>query len=270
MKIAILNLMTEKPPYEAQLLEALSNSGKTVEITWLYTETHIPQNTPIEYLKEKYTTFSAVKTRHFDGLIITGAPLELIDFEAVTYWNELVNIMRWADKNIRSTLYICWGAQAGLYYHYGIPKYELDKKIFGIFEHTLCEPNAPLVRDFDGTFFAPHSRYTCNRMEDIAKHPELQVLAASGQAGVYLLAGKDGRHVFTIGHSEYDTERLKFEYFRDLSKGLQTALPPNYFPDNDPTLPPYNLWEKHGKLLFSNWLNYYAAGEADTLKINKS
>ena len=257
MKIAILNLMSEKVSYESLLKKVFSAVSPTTEITWLYTETHVPKNTPLDYLQKYYTTFSAIKDDAFDGLIITGTTLELIEFEEVNYWNELKDIMRWAETNVSSTLYICWGAQAGLYFHYGIPKHKMEKKLFGVFEHQVHIKDIPLTRGFGDTFFVPHSRHTCNLPEDIIKHPEIRTVATSNDAGIYLLMTTDGRHVFVTGHSEYDADRLKFEYLRDKEKGVDTAPPCNYFPNNDISLSPINRWEMHGKLLFGNWLKYY-------------
>lgn len=257
LKIAILNLMPIKMTTETHLLRMLSNSPLQVEITLLYTATHIPKNTPMEHLNLFYKCFEDVKDTYFDGLIITGAPIEHLNFEEVYYWDELSEIMKWSDKNVTSSLFICWGAQAGLYYFYGIPKYDTPKKVFGVFEHHVLDKNIPLVRGFDDVFMAPHSRNTENRAEDIAKVKDLQIVSTSDEAGVYIVQSKDGRKTFVTGHSEYEPLTLNDEYVRDKAKGLDIEIPKNYYPDNDPTKTPQNRWKGHGSLLYTNWLNYY-------------
>jgi len=257
LKIAILNLMPLKIATETHILRMLSNSPLQVEITLLYTASHLPKNTPMEHLNTFYKNFEEVKHHQFDGLIVTGAPIEHLSFEEVFYWDELVDIMKWSNTNVTSTLYICWGAQAGLYYHYGVPKYQLDKKVFGVFEHKVIDNQIPLVRGFDDVFMAPHSRNTENRAEDILKVPELQLVSVSEEAGVYIVMSKDGKRIFVTGHSEYEQMTLKDEYLRDKTKGLSTELPKHYFPENNPARTPVNKWKGHGSLFYSNWLNYY-------------
>jgi len=257
LKIAILNLMPVKITTETHLLRMLSNSPLQVEITLLYTATHIPKNTPIEHLKAFYKCFDDVKDSRFDGLIITGAPIEHLNFEDVFYWDELSEIMKWSDTNVTSTLFICWGAQAGLYYFYGVPKYQLDKKIFGVFEHNVLDKQVPLVRGFDDVFMAPHSRNTENRAEDIMKVKELLLLSVSDEAGVYIVMSHDGKRIFVTGHSEYEPLTLNDEYVRDMDKGIDIQIPRNYYPGNDPKNTPVNRWKSHGSLLYTNWLNYY-------------
>ncbi len=257
LKILILNLMPLKIETETHILRLLSNSPLQVEIEFLHTETHTSSHTAFEHLEAFYKTFSEIKQHKFDGFIITGAPVEHIDFEEVIYWDELKEIMDWSVHHVYSTLHICWAAQAGLYYHYGIPKYPLDQKMFGIFEHTLNDRHVPIVRGFDDVFLAPHSRHTELRAEDIRKIPDLLVVSESSEAGVYIVMHRNGRHIFVTGHSEYDPLTLKKEYERDINKGLTTTIPKNYFPDNNPGYPPEVRWRSHANLLFNNWLNYY-------------
>jgi len=257
LKIGILNLMPLKMTTETHLLRMLSNSPLQVEITLLYTATHIPKNTPMEHLNMFYKNFNDIKDEKFDGLIITGAPIEHLAFEDVFYWEELSEIMKWSDTNVTSTLFICWGAQAGLYYFYGIPKYDLPKKVFGVFEHVVHDKNVPLVRGFDDVFMAPHSRNTENKIEDIVKIKDLILVSTSKEAGLYIAQSKSGRKIFVTGHSEYEPLTLKEEYVRDKEKGLDIDIPKNYFPDNNPQNTPQNRWKSHGSLLYSNWLNYY-------------
>ncbi len=257
LKLLILNLMPTKIATETQLLRYLSNSPLQVEVELLQTSSYTSKNTPEEHLLAHYTTFGKVKDNRYDGLIITGAPVESIPFESVDYWPELCEIMDWSRSNVFSVFHICWGAQAGLYYHYGIQKYSLPRKLFGVFEHDLLDKSCPLVRGFDDTFRAPHSRHTEVRKEDVLACPELKLLATSGTAGVYLAISRDGRHIFATGHSEYDAETLSLEYMRDVSKGLNPEPPYNYFPGDNPELPPRKTWRSHGHLLYSNWLNYY-------------
>lgn len=257
LRMAILNLMPTKITTETQLLRLLSNSALQVEVTLLHTATHESKNTDREHLLNHYETFEAVRSEKFDGLIITGAPVEQMEFEEVDYWQELTRIMDWAETNVESTFYICWGAQAGLYHRYGIPKYPLSRKMFGVFEHRVLAPTERLLRGFDDVFYAPHSRHTEIRRADIEKVSEIQILSESDEAGVYLVISKDGRHVFVTGHSEYDPLTLKSEYDRDVSKGLPIHVPVNYYPGDDPSATPQVRWRGHAHLLFSNWLNYY-------------
>jgi len=257
LELAILNLMPTKVATETQLLRLIGNSPLQVKITLLHTATHESKNTSAEHLLNHYKTFSHVQKRKFDGLIITGAPVEQMEFEEVDYWQELVDIMDWAEENVESTFYLCWGAQAGLYHRYGIPKYPLPRKMFGVFEHKPLIRTAKLLRGFDDVFYAPHSRHTEVRREDIEKVAELDILSESDEAGIYIVATKDGRHIFVTGHSEYDPLTLKSEYERDLSKGLPIDIPKNYFPHDDPTQTPVVRWRAHSNLLYTNWLNYY-------------
>ncbi len=257
LKIAIFNLMPTKIATETQLIRALSNSPLQVDLVLLHTETHQSKNTPEAHLSSFYKTFSDVKDKKFDGLIITGAPVELMEYEEVDYWEELCQVMEWSKTHVTSTLHICWAAQAGLYYHYGVPKYPLNEKMFGVFRHDVIRPRARLMRGFDDAFYAPHSRHTEVRAEDITKVPELKVMATSEEAGVYLVASKDGKNVFVTGHSEYDPETLHNEYMRDKSRGLSIAVPKNYYQDDDPEKRPVVRWRSHSNLLFVNWLNYY-------------
>ena len=257
LKILLLNLMPTKIVTETQLLRLLSNSPLQVDIILMHMATHVSKHTPLPHLNNFYKTFQEIQDQKFDGMIITGAPVENIPFEEVDYWEELCQIMEWIKKNVYSTLYICWGAQAGLYYHYGISKYKLPQKLSGVFHHKVLEPLHPLVRGFDDEFWAPHSRNTDIHKEDILKHPELTVLTESLDAGVHLIAQKNGRQFFVTGHQEYDRDTLSREYFRDLEKGLNPSVPKNYFPNDDPSQQPRFNWKSHGHLLFSNWLNYF-------------
>lgn len=264
LKIAILNLMPHKDVTETQILRLLSNSPLQVEITLLHLESHTAKNTAQEYLDTFYTTFSDVKRRKFDGMIITGAPVEQLEFEEVTYWPELKEIMDWTRTHVTSTLHICWGAQAGLYYHYGVPKYPLPEKMFGVFPHKIHKtgPSASkLLRGFDDEFYAPHSRHSEVRREDLDKVPDLEIWAESDEAGVYMAAAADGRQIFVTGHSEYDLNTLKEEYERDLAKGLSIKVPKNYFPQDNPAQIPVHKWRSHANLLFANWLNYFVYQE---------
>jgi homoserine O-succinyltransferase len=257
LKIAILNLMPLKIKTETHLLRLLSNTPLQVEIVLLHTKNHISKNTPIEHLKSFYKTFEEIEENNFDGMIITGAPIEHLDFEEVDYWKELQEIMDWTKSHVTSTMFICWGAQAGLYHFYNIPKYPLEKKLFGVFDHTISMQNVPLVRGFDEVFQAPHSRYTEIRAEDILPLNNLMVVSSSKEAGIYLVTDNYGKQIFVTGHSEYDPSTLKEEYDRDLSKGLAINIPKNYFPDDDPGKMPRVRWKSHANLLFYNWLNYY-------------
>ena len=261
LSIAILNLMPTKILTETQLLRMIGNTPIQVDIVLLHPQTHTSKNTPEDHLSNFYKTFDDVKHRRFDGLIITGAPVENLEFEEVTYWEELKMIMDWSKKNVYSTFHICWGAQAGLYYHYGIPKYALKEKMFGVFEHTITRRNVMLQRGFDDEFFAPHSRHTGIRREDVEKVPELEILSESKEAGVYLIKTDGGRQIFVTGHSEYDPLTLKGEYDRDIGRGLNISVPKNYFPGDDPTKEPVVRWRSHGNLLYANWLNYYVYQE---------
>jgi homoserine O-succinyltransferase/O-acetyltransferase len=257
LRVAILNLMPTKVATETQLLRLLSNSALQVEVTLLHTATHDSKNTDAEHLLNHYLTFSDISHEKFDGLIVTGAPVEQMPFEEVDYWNELTRIFDWAETNVESTFYVCWGAQAGLYHRYGIPKYDLPHKMFGVFEHRVLSRTESLLRGFDDIFLAPHSRHTEIRRADIEKVDDIQLLAESDEAGVYIVGSKDGRHLFITGHSEYDPLTLKSEYDRDVNKGLPINVPKNYYPHDDPTQPPTVRWRGHANLLFSNWLNYY-------------
>ena len=257
LKILILNLMPTKIATETQLLRRLSNSPLQVEIELMQTSTYRGTHTSEEHLDTFYTTFEQVRDKRYDGMIITGAPVEDMPFEDVLYWQELCDIFEWTKTHVYSVLHICWASQAALYYHYGVPKYPLPAKMFGVFEHRVLDPHCPLFRGFDDTFFAPHSRHTEVRRADIEQHEDLRILAESDEAGVYLAASRDGRRIFVTGHSEYDADTLAFEYFRDKSKGLPIEPPRHYFPGDDPSKLPMVSWRAHSTLLFTNWLNYY-------------
>lgn len=257
LRIVILNLMPIKTTTETHILRLLSNSPLQVEVTLLHTSDHISRNTSIEHLKSFYKTFDQIRDKKFDGMIITGAPIEHLEFEQVDYWNEMKEIMDWVLHHVTSTMFICWGAQAGLYHYYKIPKYPLSKKMFGIFTHTVNNPKIPLVRGFDEEFLAPHSRHTEIRRSDIEKIPDLEIVSESPEAGVYMVKNRGGRLIFITGHSEYDPETLKEEFERDQKKGLPIEVPVNYFPDNDPSKPPRVKWKSHANLMYYNWLNYY-------------
>ena len=261
LRIAIINLMPIKVTAENQLPRLLSNSPLQIEITLLYQESYESKHTPKEHLKNFYSSFSHIKHKKFDGLIITGAPVEHMPFENVDYWEELTEIMEWSKTNVTSTLHICWAAQAGLYYHYQIPKYPLAEKMFGVFTHKLNYKKEKILRGFDDTFFVPHSRHSEVRKEDIEKVEGLRILAESDECGVHIVITEDGRQVFVMGHSEYDADSLKLEYQRDIAKGLKISVPKNYFPDDDPSKSPVVRWRGHGNLLFTNWLNYYVYQE---------
>lgn len=257
LKLLLLNLMPTKIVTETQILRKLSNTPLQIEVELLKTASHDSKNTAEEHLEAFYTSFEEVRDRRFDGMIITGAPVELLDFEDVDYWEELCRIMDWACANVHSTLHICWGAQAGIYYHYGVEKHELPEKLFGVYEHRVVKPHSPLVRGFDDAFMAPHSRYTEVRAWDIERHPDLELIAVSDEAGVYIAKSIDSRNFFVFGHPEYDRGTLKAEYERDLARGLDIALPANYFPEDDPEAAPVSSWRSHAQLLYTNWLNYY-------------
>lgn len=256
LSIVVLNLMPAKQTTETQLLRMLGNSPLQVEVSFLHTASHRPRHTDPAHLDFFYQTFSEIRDSRFDGLIITGAPVELLPFEEVDYWDELVEIMKWADTNVFSTLAICWAAQAELYHHYGIGKYQVAKKVFGVFEHVVTDPKNKLTRGFDDTFLAPHSRHTTVEAADIEATPDLELLAYSPAAGVYLAASRDGRRVFVTGHPEYDAGTLDAEYRRDQAAGLDIDLPHNYYPHDDPARTPAVTWRAHGDLLYTNWLNY--------------
>lgn len=257
LKILILNIMPTKIQTETQLLRLLGNTPLQLTIEFLQTATHVSRNTSASHLNTFYKTFDEIKEEKFDGMIITGAPVEQMDFKDVDYWEELCEIMEWSRTNVYSTMHICWGAQAGLYYHYGIDKYLLPEKLSGIFKHKVLNPLHPLTRGFDDRFYAPHSRYTSIHREDIDKNLNLITLSVSNMAGVYLVASKSGRQVFVTGHAEYDRDTLANEYFRDVKKGIHPKIPVNYFPDDDVETTPYFTWKSHAHLLFANWLNYY-------------
>ncbi len=256
LKIAILNLMPKKIQTENQLLRYLSNTPLQVEIKLLQTESYKPKHTSLEHMEKFYSGFNDIKDERFDGLIITGAPVEQLEFEDVMYWNELKEIMEWSKSNVYSTLHICWGAQAGLNYHYGIPKYQLEKKMFGVFKHFINDRNADLTRGLDDVFYAPHSRHTEVRREDIEKVEELDILSESEEAGAFIVANKNRRQVFISGHLEYERNTLSDEYFRDVNKGLNIEVPKNYFPNDNPSLEPMVTWRGSANVVFSNWLNY--------------
>lgn len=256
LKILLLNLMPVKITTETHMMRMLSNSPLQVEVELLHPKSHTTRHTPTEHLDAFYKTFDEVEHEKFDGMIITGAPVEQIEFEEVAYWDELTEIMEWSVHHVTSTLHVCWAAQAGLYYHYGIGKHPLEEKMFGVFKHTVSDPTVPLVRGFDDVFVAPHSRYTEIHRNEIIVHPELTLLSESRDAGVYIVVDR-GRMIFVTGHSEYDPSTLKEEYQRDLEKGLDVDVPKNYFPGDDPEKAPEVRWRSHANLLFSNWLNYY-------------
>ncbi|MDP9727174.1 homoserine O-acetyltransferase MetA [Alicyclobacillus tolerans] len=256
LKILILNLMPIKETAETQLLRLLGNTPLQVEITLLRMETHQAKNTSTEHLQAFYTTFRDIERQNFDGMIVTGAPIEHLPFEEVAYWPELTRILDWSRQHVTSTIHICWGAQAGLYHHYGIAKRPLAEKMFGVFTHEICL-DIPLVRGFDEGFLAPHSRHSTVDEKDVLACPELQLISKSKEAGVYIVATEDGQQIFVTGHSEYDRETLAEEYHRDTERQLQVPLPKNYFPNDDPSQTPLHNWRSHAYLLFSNWLNYY-------------
>ena len=257
LKILILNLMPTKIATETQLARLLGNSPLQVEPEFLQTASYVPKNTSAEHMIAFYKHFDEVKNNKYDGLIITGAPVEQMPFEEVEYWDELCRIMEWSKTNVTSTFHICWGPQAGLYYHYGIRKYPLDKKLFGVFLHKAEHKRSMLLRGFDDEFWVPHSRHTTVLREDIEKHPELKILASSDEAGVYAVATERGKQIFITGHSEYDADTLKKEYLRDKNAGLPIEVPKNYFPDDDDTKEPIVRWRSHANLIYSNWLNYF-------------
>lgn len=257
LEILILNLMPIKEDTETQLLRALSNSPLQVDCTFLKMSTHESKNTSRSHLNKFYICFEDIRRLRYDGMIITGAPVEHLEFEAVNYWEELKMIMEWSKTHVTSTMHICWGAQAGLYYHYGIPKYTRETKLSGIYSHRVLDRKVPLVRSFNDVFQAPHSRFTEVRREDIEKHSDLMILAESEEAGIFLVMSRDGRQIFVQGHPEYDRMTLGTEYYRDLAKGMNPAVPCNYYPDDDPGERPILSWRNTGNTLYSNWLNFY-------------
>ena len=257
LDIAIVNLMPLKEDTELQILRSLSNTPLQVNVTFVATSTHESTHTSVSHLNKFYQTFSDIRERNFDGVIITGAPVEQMEYEEVDYWQEICDIMEWTKTHVTSTLHLCWGAQAGLYYHYGIQKHPLQQKMFGVYEHHVKNRKIPLVRGFDDCFMAPHSRHTEVRKEDIEAQPELTKLAESEEAGVFLVIAQDGHQIFVMGHPEYDRLTLDKEYKRDKSKGLPIQIPVNYYPQDDDTKKPLLQWRSHGNILYANWLNYY-------------
>lgn len=257
LEILILNLMPLKEDTELQLMRSLSNTPLQVNISLIRTMSYESKNVAQGHLERFYTDFQSVKNRKWDGFVITGAPVEKMDFEEVEYWEELREIMDWSEKNVTSTIHICWGAQAGLYYRYGVKKFELDKKLSGVYEHHTFHKRTPLVRGFDDSFFVPHSRYTGVSKEDIVNHPNLEIVAESDEAGPYLIIGDGGKNIFVTGHPEYDVLTLDQEYNRDIGRGLNPEIPVNYYPDDDPSHKPIKSWRCHANTLYANWLNYY-------------
>ena len=270
LKIAILNLMPIKITTETDLIRLLSNSPLQIEIDFIKLKSHTSKNTPIEHLTMFYKDFDAIKNTNYDGMIITGAPVEKFEYEEVTYWNEITTIFDWAKHHVTSTLYICWAAQAGLYHYYGVPKYQLDNKMFGVFKHTVSDKQNPIFRGFDDEFFVPHSRHTEVRAEDIEKVKDLQIISQSDDAGVYIVMARGGREFFITGHSEYAPFTLDEEYKRDLGKGLDIQMPKGYYRNDNPEEGPVVRWKSHANLLFTNWLNYFVYQETpydiDTIK----
>ena len=257
LRIAILNLMPLKEDTELQLLRSFSNTPLQIEVTFLTTASYVGTNTPLSHLEQFYMTFDDVKAKKFDGLIITGAPVEQMEFEEVAYWEELKEIMDWSETNVTSTLHICWGAQAGLFHHYGVRKKMLSSKLSGVYRHRVLNRKEPLVRGFDDEFYAPHSRYTGISKEDVEASGKFTVLAESDEAGYFILLAEGGKNIFVLGHPEYDRLTLDKEYKRDLAKGINPDIPVNYYPDNDPEKKPLLLWRSHANTLYSNWINYY-------------
>lgn len=257
LEIAIVNLMPLKEDTELQILRSLSNTPIQVNVTFVTTSTHEATHTSLSHLNKFYETFDDIKDRYFDGMIITGAPVELMEYEEVDYWDEICSIMEWSKTHAFSTLHLCWGAQAGLYYHYGVKKVLLDKKLSGVYRHHVMNKREPLVRGFDDFFMAPHSRYTEACREDILSNPNLKVLADSKEAGIYIVMEKEGKQIFVMGHPEYDRVTLDGEYKRDIEKGLDIELPVNYYPDDDCNRRPVLSWRSHANNLYTNWLNYY-------------
>ena len=261
LKIVVLNLMPHKITTETDLVRLLSNSPLQIEIDFLRLKSHTSKNTPIEHMMAFYKDLDEIQKSNYDGMIITGAPVELLEFEEVKYWKELTGIFDWAHNHVTSTLYICWAAQAGMYHFYGVPKYRLPEKMFGVFEHKTNNSLNPIFRGFDDVFYVPHSRHTEIKSEDISKNPELTLLSESPESGVYMVMARKGREFFITGHSEYSPNTLDTEYKRDLSKGLDIEMPKNYYKDDDPNSEPLVRWRAHANLLFANWLNYYVYQE---------
>lgn len=257
LKIAILNLMPTKIETETQLARLLGNTPLQVEMSLLHTKSYHSKNVNQEHMLAFYKTFDEVQNETFDGMVITGAPVEKMEFEDVDYWEELCQIFEWTKTNVTSTFHICWGAQAGLYYHYGIQKHTLPEKLFGVYDHRVEHKSSILFRGFDDVFRAPHSRHTTILREDVEKVPQLKILSSSDEAGLYVISTARGRQIFVTGHSEYDADTLKREYVRDVEAGLPIHVPKNYFPQDDPTQPPLVSWRSHANLLYSNWLNYF-------------
>lgn len=261
LRLVILNLMPLKITTETDLIRLLSNTPLQIEVDLMKISGHVSKNTPIEHMMAFYKNFNTIKGDTYDGMIITGAPVEQLEYEQVSYWDELKEIMTWARTHVTSTLYICWAAQAALYHYYGIPKYPLTEKRFGVFKHTVNDKQNPIFRGFDDEFYVPHSRHSEIRREDIVKHPELAILSESKGAGIYMIMARGGREVYVTGHSEYSPNTLRDEYFRDKEKGLPIQIPENYFPDDDPSRDPTVRWRAHANLLFTNWLNYFVYQE---------
>lgn len=259
LKIALLNLMPLKIPTEIDFVRVLSNSPLRIELDFMKLNSHVPKHTPASHMNAFYKSFNELKSNKYDGLIITGAPVEMMKFEEVTYWKELTEIFDWAHQTVNSTLYICWGAQAALYHFYGIPNHQMGSKTSGVFEHTIIDRTNPIFRGFDDLFYVPHSRYTEIRKEDIEKVKGLNILSESDEAGIYLLMARDGKDVFVTGHSEYADDTLNTEYKRDLGKGMEIDMPKNYYKDDNPDNEPIVRWRSNGTLFFSNWLNYFVS-----------
>ena len=257
LRVLILNLMPTKIATETQLMRKLSNTPLQIQVDLLRTKSHEATHVSAGHLETFYRTFEDIENEHYDGLIITGAPVELMEFEEVDYWEELCRIMDWSSTHVHSTLHICWGAQAGLYYHYGIQKYRLPKKASGVFEHRLLKPKSPLVRGFDDRFYAVHSRNTDVKIEDVEAVDDLEIVAVSDEVGLYIVKSVDSRRFFVFGHPEYDADTLKLEYERDVKRGINPEIPTNYFPDDDPSRAPLNVWRSQAQLFYTNWLNYY-------------
>ena len=257
LEIIVLNLMPIKQDTELQLLRGLSNTPLQIDVTFLQMSSHVSKNTSASHIKKFYQTFEEIKNNNYDGMIITGAPVQKLDFEEVNYWDELITVMEWSKKHVTSTIHICWGAQAGLYYHYGIKKELLPKKLSGVYKHRVMNRKEPLVRGFDDVFMAPHSRYTQASRQQILDNPRLKVLADSDEAGIYIVLGDGGKEIFVMGHPEYDRLTLDQEYKRDIDKGIEPDLPVNYYPDDDCNRKPLLSWRSHANNLYTNWLNYY-------------
>ena len=257
LEIIVLNLMPIKQDTELQLLRGLSNTPLQIDVTFLQMSSHVSKNTSASHIKKFYQTFEEIKSNNYDGMIITGAPVEKLDFEEVNYWDELTTVMEWSKKHVTSTIHICWGAQAGLYYHYGIKKELLSKKLSGVYKHRVMNRKEPLVRGFDDVFMAPHSRYTQASRQQILDNPRLKVLADSDEAGIYIVLGDGGKEIFVMGHPEYDRLTLDQEYKRDIDKGIEPDIPVNYYPDDDCNRKPLLSWRSHANNLYTNWLNYY-------------